>query len=454
MTRSRLLLALMQSFVVVLLLYALRSQALIVQIAALASCVFVASLSFQKKEEDQKRQTEIVQYRKLLVEKKRADLIAASISDGILLLRNREVVYANSIAEKILDLPVGVPVAGFDFGPEGNQKLTPGVEALIQALSSCFPAEFVLRGTDRIRYYLIQSQPLQLDPRSVDEISSDDLEPDVLVLAQDITLLKESQEAKIHFLGTLSHEVKTPVTSLTMAIHLLKKTRDQFPNLIHRNLIATCAEDIDRLRALIDDLMTVSRFDILAQRLELQKIDLGKLLSHAVQSFRMQAQEKEIELTHSISVSSESPEASKKVLLTMDATKIAWALSNLLTNALRHTPRGGKVGVSLVASSHWAEVRVKDTGPGIELHRQERIFEKFNPYYDLRVARSGVAGAGLAIAKEIVNAHQGEIWVTSQPGAGAEFGFRLPLDQRVASVGLRTESLQGQTPHLAHRLMN
>jgi two-component system sensor histidine kinase VicK len=127
----------------------------------------------------------------------------------------------------------------------------------------------------------------------------------------------------------------------------------------------------------------------------------------------------------------------KAMNVAMDATKVAWALSNLLTNALRHTPRGGKVDVFLEAFDDRTMVRVKDTGPGIERSRQEKIFEKFNPYYDLRVARSGTVGAGLAIAKEIVVAHGGRIWVDSESGQGAEFCFVLPekrLNQGLTKV--------------------
>ena len=116
------------------------------------------------------------------------------------------------------------------------------------------------------------------------------------------------------------------------------------------------------------------------------------------------------------------------MLVTMDATKVAWALSNLLINALRHTPRDGNVEAKVVCTGEdWIEVKVKDTGPGIERKRQSRIFDKFSPFYDIRIARSGSTGAGLSIAREIITAHGGRIWVTSEPGEGAEFCFTLPL---------------------------
>ena len=160
---------------------------------------------------------------------------------------------------------------------------------------------------------------------------------------------------------------------------------------------------------------------MLAQNLEFQNVDLGKLLIHSVESFQAQAREKGVEISYRVI------NHGKPLMINMDATKIAWALSNLITNALRHVSRGGRVETSVERGEEWAQVTVKDNGPGIERHRQERIFEKFNPYYSLRVARTGSIGVGLAIAREIVVAHKGRIWLNSEPGCGAEFCFSIPI---------------------------
>src|SRR5207248_8840813 len=128
--------------------------------------------------------------------------------------------------------------------------------------------------------YLITAAPISID--LVEQVSHREpveevlerFQPNTLVLARDITIVRESQEAKSHFLGTLSHEVKTPVTSLTMATRLMKRNIEQIPSPALRSLVETCVVDVDRLRKLLEDLLTVTRFDTLAHQLELQSIDL------------------------------------------------------------------------------------------------------------------------------------------------------------------------------------
>jgi two-component system, NtrC family, sensor histidine kinase KinB len=365
----------------------------------------------------------VLNIRRLLFEKRRADVIAASISDGIILLKGQQFLYETPVAELIL-------------------KSEHGKQAILSAVTQSMPVEFQLETEEGNRYFLIQAYEIshdlieQVDVHSISE--ADEFQATTLVVAQDVTLVRESQEAKGHFLATLSHEVKTPVTSLTLATRMLYRTIEDLPNPTQRSLVKTCAEDVDRLRILLDELLTVSRFDTLTQRIEFQHTDLSKLVKHSVHSFQKQARDKGIELTTEILNPNRVP-----LMISMDPTKIAWALSNLLTNALRHSPRDSQVKTRLEVKTDCIEVSVLDSGAGIDKRKLERIFDKFNSFYDIRVARTGGAGLGLSIAREIIQAHGGRIWAMSEKGEGTRFSFVLPFKNNTQKNGENVLALKG-----------
>lgn len=379
---------------------------------------------------------------RLLVEKRRADIIAESIPDGIFLIKDNRLTYSNSVGYQMIGIhpPESDDEITLDY--KDIDKPSPGLKAVMESATRTLPIEFSTEINGKKYYYLLQS--FSLPYRLVYEVEEkiekvkairntllDAFQADTIVLAQDVTLMRENQNAKRHFLAALTHEVKTPMTSLTMATRLLKRGVDQVPDSTHQNLILTCADDVDRLRKLIDDLAAVSQFDPWNTSLRLQQVDLKKLMSHAVQSFQVQARQKSINLLYHVRG------IGPPILAEVDATKIAWALSNLLMNALKHTPIGGKIEATLEASDGQVEFRIRDTGPGIERGRQRQLFEKLNSNDHPLKSKSRSGGLGLAIAKEIVVSHGGRIWVTSELNHGAEFCFTLPL---LCSVSTKSAS--------------
>lgn len=388
---------------------------------------------------------------RLLMEKRLRDVILAAVTDGIFLFYDEEIVYMSPVAERILRLPPHIQREGLNIFratswiQESASKAT--LQALQKAIHSNMPVnlESEIDSEHRASYLL---QAYAIPPEMVSRVENEmsrtaqdmELKPwkaNWVVIARDLTLIKESQEAKENFLATLSHEIKTPVTSLTMATRLLKKSVDQFEKPTHRMLIQTCADDVDRLRTLLDELLSASTFDTLAQKPVLKDVNLANLVRQVVQHFQPDAFSRGLTLGMAQCLA-EAPGGG--VTARVDPTQVSWALTNLLTNALRHTPRGGEISASVSAHAGKVEISVRDSGVGIDKRRLERIFDKYNPQYDLRVARSGSVGMGLAIAREIVLAHGGRIWAESEVGKGSRFIFQIPALEMGEQHGAHSRS--------------
>ena len=404
----------------------------------------VTQLTFQHELELQRR------IQKLEFDTSLLELLASSTSDGLILLQGNQLLYANFMGKSLLGMSSGMALNCVypDFtDDQGLNSIM--IHSMKKAISQSMPIQYEFREGDRKSEFLIHAYLMSAQEISDNSVikplrvwnETQALDPIYLIRAQDVNLLREVQEAKTHFLGTLSHEVKTPVTSLTMAIRLLQRAKESFMNPMHQNLIEICVKDIDRLRQLIDEFMGVSELDSLSQNIRFQKVEFIKLMRHSVQSFMNQARDKSIELSF-LSEGSCTP-----LILELDAVKISWVLSKLLNNAIRHTPRGGKVDVCVEACEDWVDIRIQDTGPGIERNRIESIFEKYSSYYDLRVGRSGSIGLSLAISKDVITAHGGMIEVKSECGTGSTFILRLP--RKTQRIGAERGFAQEKS-HLSH----
>ena len=228
--------------------------------------------------------------------------------------------------------------------------------------------------------------------------------------------LRELDRLKDEFVALVSHELRTPLTSIIGYIQLLRDERasgldtDHFAEVIERNA--------ERLLRLVGDLLFLSKMQTGQLALELRETDLASLAGQAVEEARPEAERKHIGLVLS---------AAQVPCSAVDPTRIAQLLGNLITNAVKFTPEGGKVEVRLAADDGEAVLSVTDTGIGIPAADRERVFERF---YRTEAATRRVipgSGLGLTISRAIVDAHRGTITVRSDGKSGSTFTVRLPL---------------------------
>jgi len=237
----------------------------------------------------------------------------------------------------------------------------------------------------------------------------------VLLIMKDVTEQRHVNEMKRGVIATVSHELKTPLTSIRMAIHLLLEEKVGILTEKQTELLLAAREDSDRLHQILQNLLDISRIESGRLQMDYQETYAQSLVLDAVEPFRRTAQDGGIELK--IQLSDNLPEVSA------DTTQISHVFSNLLSNALRYTAPGGSITVSAIPEDQMVRFSITDTGSGIPHQFMQRIFEQFFRAPDQK-SQSG-SGLGLAIARQIVEAHGGNIDVESEEGKGTTFSFTL-----------------------------
>jgi signal transduction histidine kinase len=237
--------------------------------------------------------------------------------------------------------------------------------------------------------------------------------------------LQELNRMKSDFLSTVSHELRTPLTSIMLAAEmLLEEEETQDPESIHVRLVRNIVKGASRLSGLVSDLVNVAREDEFKPRLELDPVPIEDVVANAVGIIQPLVAAKH----QSVEVKLHTPDT----VVRLDRLRFEQVLINLLSNAQRYSPPGGHIFVSSRAERDEIIISVTDSGPGVAPEDRELIFEPFH-----RGDRSGL-GLGLAIAKSLVELHNGRIWVESSNGHGSAFNVALPAHSKTGSRPLAT----------------
>jgi signal transduction histidine kinase len=232
--------------------------------------------------------------------------------------------------------------------------------------------------------------------------------------------LQELDRLKSDFVASVSHELRTPLTAIKGAIDLLLRELAGPLNEKQTHYLARVRSNTHRLAGLINDVLDLSKIEEGKIELRAGPVSLGGLVHEVVETLKPIAAENEMILQGAISESS--------LLVWADRDKVTQVLTNLIGNAVKFTPAGGRVVVSARPDGgEWIRVSVIDDGPGISPEEKDRIFDKFYQVAQVGEAKPKGTGLGLAISKALIELHGGKIWVESQLSRGSIFNFTLPV---------------------------
>ncbi len=349
----------------------------------------------------------------IVAQKRKTETILQTVDDGILVIgSDRKVMAIN---------PAAVAALGFSapFAAPADLEEVVTHESLAKDIELVIESGLRLQSTQQDRLLtVVHGNCENFYEYSVTPVESSPGKPgDVVVVLRDVTRLRELDRLKSEFVMTASHELRTPLTSIEMSVRLLHERAAGKLDASDLELFNVAEEEIARLNHLVNELLDLTRIESGKIEMHLREVAPKVFLQIAVEPFRPQAAQQDVEL--SLDVPQDLP------AVRADPNKITWVLTNLIGNALRYTDHGGHIAVSAERAGPWLHLYVRDDGAGISHEKQAAIFDKFVQLED--TGRTGGAGLGLAISKEIVRAHGGHIWVESEPGQGSLFTVALPL---------------------------
>jgi PAS domain S-box-containing protein len=344
-----------------------------------------------------------------------AEAVLRSLPEGTIVTdAQSHIRYINTRAAEIFALDP-METVGRLFGDViSHREINASIQGIIASNGAWRP-----KGTPRTLNITIDGKE-QYFKAEVSPMEEDEKLVGTVILITDVTHYERVDRLKTQFVATISHEFRNPLTSIVMAVELLLDERQARLTEEGLALAHAIRDDAQRLSVLVSNLLKISRLEEGEIKMELEQAGVADMVATATVPLTMQLKEKNITLRSNI------PKNMPEIYV--DATKATWILTNLVGNAIRYTPEGGEIIISARHRDSKVFFTVCDTGVGIPQKYHEKIFEKYTQVKGN--GTSGGAGLGLAIAKEIVEAHGGKIWVESELNKGSCFIFTLPVNER------------------------
>jgi PAS domain S-box-containing protein len=357
-------------------------------------------------------------YRQTLREKQRLDAILEASADGVLILDNaqRITVFNRALARMSgfeADSAIGLPhddVIAIDAKRAGLTMSEASAGGWPLRDNSSFFVEGDLRRQDGAH------TPVSITYAAL--FDQDERLVNIIANVRDMTRLREADELKNTFISVISHELKTPVALIKGYAGTLRREDARWDAVTVRDSAAVIEEEADHLTELIDNLLDASRLQAGGIKLNLSDVALDQLARHMVEKYSVEAAQHPIEISF--------PQGFPTV--PGDSIRLENVLSNLINNAIKYSPAGAPISLAGRVTPQEVIVTVADRGIGIPLDEQGRIFERFYRVDDQLSRQTQGSGLGLYLAKAIIDAHRGRMWVESTPGKGSAFSFALPRE--------------------------
>jgi signal transduction histidine kinase len=338
---------------------------------------------------------------KIKFEKSRIETIINKMNDAIIGFdEKRNILFMNVVAESLLNL---------------KEKEVVGKYAPDVALKNDLMRRLLQIGDeDELKIYADKKESYFSKEKIV--IKNEDQSIGEVIVLQNITPFHELDEAKTNFIATISHELKTPISSILMSAKLLEDERVGMVNEEQKGLVQHIKEDSERLLKITGELLNLTQVEAGKIQLAFQPVMPKEILLYAIDANKTQAEQQKQTIEMRIGPSIEAVNADKE--------KTSWVLTNLVANAIRYSFEDSKIIVAAERKDKTVVFSVQDFGKGIDSNYKDKIFDR---YFRVPGNKEEGTGLGLAICREFIEAQGGKIWVESDYGDGSKFSFWLPV---------------------------
>lgn len=346
---------------------------------------------------------------KLSFEKKRLETLINNMHDPIIGLDNQgAILFVNDEALKIIGLKkeevIGQMVATLAVKNDLLKSL------IINELESSKAHPMKIFADGKESYFEKEIVNITITPTGEEQT----IDIGNVIILRNITIFKELDFAKTNFIATVSHELKTPISSIKMSLQLLEQSEKM--NEDQKQLIESIKDDSQRLLKITGELLELSQLETGNIQLNMEKSNPYDIVKYATEAVKIQAEQKQIELV----IDTENNLSDVKA----DSEKTSWVLINFLTNAIRYSSENSKIVVRLKTEKNQIVFQVIDKGKGIDSRYKLKVFDK---YFQIPGSHKSGTGLGLAISKEFIEAQNGTIGVESELGLGSTFYFKLNI---------------------------